>query len=66
MRIPWQHAARPVEMLNTGEASCLLPVPAAYDVPVFNRVKVHRDFQVEVEKALYSLCPAPRYSVQFG
>ena len=34
---------------------CLLPVPAAYDVPVFTRVKVHRDFHVEIAKALYSV-----------
>ena len=34
---------------------CLLPVPEAYDVPVFTRVKVHRDFHVEVAKALYSV-----------
>ena len=33
----------------------LLPLPAApYDVPVFTRVKVHRDFHVEVGRALYS------------
>lgn len=55
MRIHGSTAARPVEMFNTVEASCLLPVPAAYDVPVFTRVKVHRDFHVEVAKALYSL-----------
>ena len=56
MRIHGTTAARPVEMFNEVEASCLLPVPAAsYDVPVFTRVKVHRDFHVEVAKALYSL-----------
>ncbi|MFI7068643.1 IS21 family transposase [Kribbella sp. NPDC050124] len=54
MRIHGTTAARPVEMFGELEASCLLPVPAPYDVPVFTRVKVHRDFHVEVAKALYS------------
>jgi len=55
MRIHGTTAARPAEMFNEVEASCLLPVPSSYDVPVFTRVKVHRDFHVEVAKALYSL-----------
>jgi transposase len=55
MRIHGTTAARPLEMFNEVEASCLLTVPAPYDVPVFTRVKVHRDFHVEVAKALYSL-----------
>ncbi len=56
MRIHGTTARRPVEMFNQVEASCLLPVPAvAYDVPRFTRVKVHRDFHVEVARALYSL-----------
>jgi hypothetical protein len=32
----------------------LLPLSLPYDVPVFTRVKVHRDFHVEVGRALYS------------
>ncbi len=55
MRIHGTTAARPVEMFNEVEASCLLTVPEPYDVPVFTRVKVHRDFHVEVARALYSL-----------
>ena len=55
MRIHGTTAARPAEMFNQVEASCLLPVSAPYDVPVFSRVKVHRDFHVEVARALYSL-----------
>ena len=55
MRIHGTTAARPLEMFTEVEASCLLPVPVAYDVPVFTRAKVHRDFHVEVAKALYSL-----------
>jgi len=56
MRIHGTTAARPAEMFAETEASCLLAVPVvAYDVPRFTRVKVHRDFHVEVAKALYSL-----------
>jgi hypothetical protein len=55
MRIHGTTAARPVEMFNEVESSCLLTVPEPYDVPVFTRVKVHRDFHVEVARALYSL-----------
>src|SRR5262249_52164749 len=37
------------------EAGALLPLPGtAYDVPVLSRVKVHRDFHVEVARSLYS------------
>ncbi len=46
---------RPAEMFTELEAGCLLPVPEPYDLPVFTRVKVHRDFHVEVAKALYSV-----------
>jgi hypothetical protein len=47
--------ARPVEVFAEHEAGVLLPAPAPYDVPVFKTVKVHRDFHVEVGKALYSV-----------
>jgi len=56
MRIHGTTAARPVEMFNEVESSCLLAVPEPYDVPVFTRVKVHRDFHVEVARALYWHC----------
>lgn len=55
MRIHGTIQARPLEVFLAREASVLLPVPDAYDVPAFVRVKVHRDFHVEVAKALYSL-----------
>ncbi|MDQ2710440.1 MAG: IS21 family transposase, partial [Actinomycetota bacterium] len=55
MRVHGSTAARPLEMFTDVEAGCLLAVPPAYDVPIFTRVKVHRDFHVEVAKALYSL-----------
>jgi transposase len=47
--------ARPAQVFADCEAPVLLPVPAAYDVPVFKTVKVHRDFHVEVGRALYSV-----------
>jgi hypothetical protein len=47
--------ARPAQVFAEHEASALLPLPTApYDVPVFTSVKVHRDFHVEVGRALYS------------
>jgi transposase len=55
MRIHGTLQARPLEVFNDTEAGALLPVPAVYDVPVFKTVKVHRDFHVEVGKALYSV-----------
>lgn len=55
MRIHGTLQARPREVFDAHEAACLLPVPAAYDVPVFKTVKVHRDFHVEVARALYSV-----------
>jgi transposase len=55
MRIHGTIAARPAEVFAEHEASALLPLPQApYDVPVFTSVKVHRDFHVEVGRALYS------------
>jgi transposase len=55
MRVHGTTQRRPREMFTDLEATCLLPVPDPYDVPVFTRVKVHRDFHVEVAKALYSV-----------
>jgi transposase len=54
MRIHGTIQARPAEVFAEYEAGVLLPLPAPYDVPVFATVKVHRDFHVEVGRALYS------------
>ena len=54
-RVHGSTAARPGEVFAQVEQCCLLPVPAPYDVPTFTRVKVHRDFHVEVARALYSV-----------
>jgi hypothetical protein len=47
--------ARPVQVFAEREAGMLLPVPATYDVPVFKTCKVHRDYHLEIGKALYSI-----------
>jgi hypothetical protein len=54
MRVHGTTAARPAEVFAQVESRCLLGVPAVYDVPTFTRVKVHRDFHVEVARSLYS------------
>ena len=54
MRIHGTIAARPAEVFTEHEAAVLLPLSLPYDVPVFTRVKVHRDFHVEIGRALYS------------
>jgi transposase len=54
MRIHGTIAARPAEVFAEHEAGALLPLSLPYDMPVFSRVKVHRDFHVEVGRALYS------------
>jgi transposase len=46
---------RPVEVFTDHEAGVLLSVPAPYDVPVFKTCKVHRDFHLEIGRALYSV-----------
>jgi len=54
MRVHGTIQARPAEVFAEDEAAALLPVPPAYDVPVFKTVKVHRDFHIEVARSLYS------------
>jgi hypothetical protein len=54
MRIHGIIAARPAEMFAAHEAAGRLPLSLPYDVPVFTRVKMHRDFHVEVARSLYS------------
>src|SRR5262244_3763125 len=46
--------ARPAEVFAEHEAGALLPLSLPYDVPALTTVKVHRDFHVEVGRALYS------------
>ena len=55
MRLHGTIQARPAEVFAAHEAGVLRPVPAVYDVPILTEVKVHRDFHIEVGKALYSV-----------
>jgi len=55
LRIHGSTATRPAELFAEAERDLLLTVPALYDVPTFTRVKVGRDFHVEVARALYSV-----------
>ncbi|MEV4080066.1 IS21 family transposase [Nonomuraea fuscirosea] len=56
LRLHGTTAARPAEVFAEQEAGRLLAPPERpYDVPIFKQVKVHKDFHVEVGKALYSV-----------
>ncbi|WP_432832912.1 IS21 family transposase [Dactylosporangium sp. CA-092794] len=54
LRVHGTTAARPAQVFTEQEAGLLLDVPAPYDVPVFRRCKVHRDYHLEIGRALYS------------
>lgn len=54
LRVHGTTAARPAQVFTEREAGLLLDVPAPYDVPVFRRCKVHRDYHLEIGRALYS------------
>jgi transposase len=55
-RIHGTTCARPAVVFAASEAALLLAAPAApYAVPIYAEVKVHRDYHVQVGKALYSI-----------
>jgi hypothetical protein len=55
MRVHGTTQCRPIEAFRAEELARLLCLPgAAFDVPRWSEPKVHRDFHVEVDKALYS------------
>ena len=55
-RIHGTTQCRPLESFRTEELPLLLPRPAAsFDTPKWSDPKVHRDFHVEVAKAIYSV-----------
>ncbi len=55
VRIHGTTQCRPLEDFRAHELPVLLPIPAAaFDTPRWSEPKVHRDFHVEVDKALYS------------
>ncbi|MGH9307134.1 MAG: IS21 family transposase [Acidimicrobiales bacterium] len=56
MRIHGTTQCRPIEVFRAEERGLLLPLPVArFDTPSWSDPKVHRDFHVEVNKALYSV-----------
>jgi transposase len=55
MRIHGTTQCRPVEAFRVDELPRLLCLPGSpFDVPVWSEPKVHHDFHVEVDKAIYS------------
>jgi transposase len=55
MRIHGTTQCRPIEAFRAEEVPVLLALPAtAFDIPRWSDPKVHRDFHVEVERAIYS------------
>ena len=55
-RIHGTTCARPAVVFAEREADLLLPAPTAvYQLPIYAQVKVHRDYHVQVGKALYSI-----------
>lgn len=55
MRIHGTTQCRPIEEFAAQELALLVCLPgSAFDVPRWSEPKVHRDFHVEVDKALYS------------
>ena len=58
-RIHGTTCARPAVVFAEAEAALLIEAPAQpYAVPIYAEVKVHRDYHVQVGKALYSI-PEP-------
>ncbi len=56
MRIHGTTQCRPLEAFRVEEQPLLLPLPCApFDTPRWSDPKVHRDFHVEVAKAIYSV-----------
>ncbi|EUA35800.1 integrase core domain protein [Mycobacterium xenopi 3993] len=55
-RIHGTTCQRPAVVFAEREAALLLPAPAAvYQVPIYAEAKVHRDYHIQVDRALYSI-----------
>ena len=55
-RIHGTTCQRPAVVFAEQEAAALLPAPTAvYQVPIYAQAKVHRDYRVQVGRALYSI-----------
>ncbi|HEX5994268.1 MAG TPA: hypothetical protein VFY84_03905, partial [Jiangellales bacterium] len=55
LRVHGTTQARPAEVFAAEERNRLLALSLPYDVPVFRSCKVHRDFHIEIGRALYSI-----------
>jgi hypothetical protein len=56
MRIHGTTCAQPAVVFAEHEAAALLPAPQrTYRVPIYTELKVHRDYHVQVDRALYSV-----------
>jgi transposase len=56
LRVHGTTQRRPLEQFRAEEQARLRPAPTApYDLPVWKHAKVHRDFHIECERALYSV-----------
>ncbi|HEX9174573.1 MAG TPA: IS21 family transposase [Mycobacterium sp.] len=56
LRIHGTTCAQPAVVFAEHEAARLLPAPeVTYRVPIYTEVKVHRDYHVQVDRALYSI-----------
>jgi hypothetical protein len=56
MRIHGTTQCRPIEVFRTEEQPLLLPLPCGpFDTPAWSEPVVHRDFHVQVAKAIYSV-----------
>jgi transposase len=56
LRIHGTTCAQPAVVFAQQEAPVLLPAPTTgYQVPIYAQVKVHRDYHVQIGKALYSI-----------
>jgi hypothetical protein len=55
LRVHGTTQARPAEVFAAEEKNRLLALSMPYDVPVFRTCKVHRDYHLEIGKAIYSI-----------
>src|SRR5690606_23761115 len=55
VRVHGTTQARPAEVVAAEERNRLLALSMPYDVPVFRTCEVHRDFHIEIGRALYSI-----------
>jgi transposase len=56
LRIHGSTCAQPAVVFAEREAALLLPAPTGcYQIPIYAEVKVHRDYHVQIAKALYSI-----------